>query len=663
MPLLPNLPYTDLTKLKFGDPRFGDRPGGGWSGQPFISTSGLDVSRIPIEDLGRTGGPDMFLRGGYLTPGRIKEDEQRLLKLFTKTDRGVLFSAQQNLLSTIGVRIYGGYPTKVGAANSFRLNDGTYNPLWLSTLLGAAGNAFGAHPNKQGTDPTGQSEILSRPQYLNLVKGGIVNTGGLEGIANINNNRLVNLFNTKINQFGIGGSFLGIRNIDNPENLYSYAGGPQADEGGLGRTYIKVGGDSPTRQNGGQILRGYGGEGAVVYATFSQNMLATKQPIANKTISNVTDFRKDIVRSKDIPNTVKRNLIRNGSLTASPNYTTKNIEQRVYLGDPGKRGVDRSNYTTGRPDNKKGLDQINALYLYKRGGVTGDDRKNDLVKFRIAVIDNDNPNLKTFAHFRAFVKSFTDNVNASWKDFNYIGRGEKFFNYTGFTRSVSMGFTVVAQSVQELSIMYQKLNYLMSHMSPNYSNSGYMRGNLVQLTLGGYLYEVPGVITNLTYTIPDDTTWEIGIPATKQQQTNPPNGNAFSDSAVKELPHRIEVSITFRPIEKFLPQIVGSSFDTNNKNGILGAESIKQRFISLEDAGGDINTLYANGIAPQFRVGDHEDAAIKKQVLEGYKPTDTSDFIDLNDPGDFEGTDSLEDYLNEGGFANEQSVPLIPNNP
>lgn len=645
MPLLPNLPYTDLTKLKFGDPRFGDRPGGGWSNQPFISTSGLDVSRIPTEDLGRTGGPDMFLRGGYLVPGRIKEDEQRLLKLFTKTNRGVLFSAQQNLLSTIGVRIYGGYPTKVGAVNSFRLNDGTYNPLWLSTLLGAAGNAFGAHPNKQGTDPTGQNNTLSRPQYLNLVKGGIFNTGGLEGIAGVNNNRLVNLWGTKIS--GIGGalSFTN-KNLNNPENLYSYAGGPQAGKDGLGRTYIKVGGDSPSRQNGGQILKGYGGEGAIVYATFSQNMLATKQPIANKSFSTVTDFRKDIIKSKDIPNTVKRNLIRNGSLTAAPNYTTKNIEQRVHLGDPGKRGANRSNYTEGRPDNKKGLDQINALYLYKRGGVTGDDRKNDLVKFRIAVIDNDNPNQKTFAHFRAFVKNFTDNVNASWNDFNYLGRGEKFFNYSGYTRSISMGFTVVAQSIQELAIMYQKLNYLISHMSPDYSKNGYMRGNMVQLTLGGYLYETPGIITSLTYTIPDDTTWEIGIPATKKQQTNPTNGPAFSDTAVKELPHRIEVSLTFRPIEKFLPQMVGSAYSSiENPNGIFGDKAIKQRFISLEDAGGDINTLYTNGIAPQFRVDDNEDGKFKQQVLDGYKPTNTSDFIDLNDPGEFTPIPSnIEDF-------------------
>ena len=637
MPLLPNLPYTNLTKLKFGDPRFGDRPGGGWSGQPFISTSGLDVSRISTENLARTGGPDMFLRGGYLVPGRILEDEQRLLKLFTKTNTGVLFTAQQNLLSTLGARIYGGYPLRVRTANLARLNDGTYTPL--STAAAIAGNAFGAHPNKQGIDFTGES-FLGRPEYIKLVKGGITNTGGSEGITNIKNNRLVNLFNTKINQFGVGGGVF--KTLNNPENLYSYAGGPQADKDGLGRTYIKVGGDSPTRQDGGLILRGYGGEGATRYVTFSQSLLAQSTPIGNTAISTVKDFRAVLRQSKDIPNTTKNYLIKNGNLAYAPDYQRKNIEQRIHLGDPGKRGVDRSNYTTGRTDLPTGLDTLNSLYLYKRGEVTGDDRKNDLVKFRIAIIDNDNPSQKTFAHFRAYVKNFTDSVNAQWNDFSYIGRGEKFFQYTGFTRQVSMSFTVVAQSIQELSIMYQKLNYLMSHLTPDYSTSGYMRGNLAQVTLGGYLYEVPGVITSLTYTIPDDTTWEIGIPATTQQQKSPPNGPAFSDSAVKELPHRIEVSLTFKPLEKFLPQIVGSSYSKKeNPNGILGDKAIKQRFISLEDAGGDLNTLYGNGVAPKFRIGDSEEN-VKNEVLEGYQPMSSDEFTDLNNPGLFGELDTDE---------------------
>ena len=71
-----------------------------------------------------------------------------------------------------------------------------------------------------------------------------------------------------------------------------------------------------------------------------------------------------------------------------------------------------------------------------------------------------------------------------------------------------------------------------------------MRGNLIRLTLGGYLYEQPGFITSLVYDIPQEAPWEIAIDAA---------GGA--DGSVKELPHMIKVSsFQFTPIHNFLPQ-------------------------------------------------------------------------------------------------------------
>ena len=61
--------------------------------------------------------------------------------------------------------------------------------------------------------------------------------------------------------------------------------------------------------------------------------------------------------------------------------------------------------------------------------------------------------------------------------------------------------------------MYQKLNYLASSLAPDYSKSiGYMRGNLATLTVGGYFYEQPGIITGLSYSVPEESPWEIAIP-------------------------------------------------------------------------------------------------------------------------------------------------------
>ena len=79
---------------------------------------------------------------------------------------------------------------------------------------------------------------------------------------------------------------------------------------------------------------------------------------------------------------------------------------------------------------------------------------------------------------------------------------------------------------------------------PDYNGEGYMRGSLVRLTVGGYLYSQPGFITSLTYDIPPESPWEIGI-----------NDKGGSDNTVKELPHMIKVSgFNFTPIHNFVPR-------------------------------------------------------------------------------------------------------------
>jgi hypothetical protein len=319
--------------------------------------------------------------------------------------------------------------------------------------------------------------------------------------------------------------------------------------------------------------------------------LAAKDTKNSRTI---IDFRRRVKKKNT------KEAQKNGALTDSLNWdgnVSKQIETRVKLGDPGSPSIDRSDYTKGGGPARTGVDKINSLYLYKADNVSGDgQKKNDLVKFRIATIDPDNPSKKTFAHFRAFLNGMSDEYGAGWNSFKYMGRGEEFYNYEGFTRNISLGWTVAAQSKEELSIQYQKLNYLASTLAPNYSKAGFMRGNIHQLTVGAYFYECPGVITSLNFTIPDESPWEIAIP-TNPSQTSNVSAGVSSDKSVKELPHMIQVQMSFKPIHNFLPQTVGSSYDTSNPNGILGGKAISQRFISLENASSTgTNDLYSDGI-------------------------------------------------------------------
>jgi hypothetical protein len=168
----------------------------------------------------------------------------------------------------------------------------------------------------------------------------------------------------------------------------------------------------------------------------------------------------------------------------------------------------------------------------------------DLVNFRIAAISNDDPTQKTYIHFRAFLGSISDSYSGKWNSSRYVGRGEDFYTYDGFSRKISLSFTIAAQSKIELIPLYEKLNYLISNMAPDYSKVGYMRGPLVTLTIGGYILEMPGFIEGMSIEIGEETSWEIGI-----------DDAGEPDTSVKQLAHVIKVSgFSFTPIHRFAPR-------------------------------------------------------------------------------------------------------------
>ena len=119
-----------------------------------------------------------------------------------------------------------------------------------------------------------------------------------------------------------------------------------------------------------------------------------------------------------------------------------------------------------------------------------------------------------------------------------MGRAESFYKYNGFGREISIGFTIAVQSKAEMTIIYNKLNYLASSLAPTYTSQGYMAGNLSKITVGTYIYEQYGIIKSLSYDIPDESPWEI-----------------ISD----ELPMIIKATMAFTPIHNFRPE-VGEKF-------------------------------------------------------------------------------------------------------
>jgi hypothetical protein len=300
----------------------------------------------------------------------------------------------------------------------------------------------------------------------------------------------------------------------------------------------------------------------------------TQENFANQSINtdSVTqeDFRKILSPTAYPENTF---------LSVSPSYNPSdpnsgNIETKLNLGNPGARG-NRSSYTNGKKSltgaSLGPVDRVNASHIYKTRNVSQkgnnshyglDPKLNDIIPFYVAILNNDaqvGGTYKKYMHFRSFIDSFSDSYEAEWNGIKYMGRAEKFYKYGGFDRKISMAFTVVAQSREEITAMYDKLNFLASSLAPEYLDSltsGYMAGNIAYITLGDYLVDQPGIITSLTFDIPEESTWEIGIDD---------QGNPLNKKDIRQMPHMIKVTgLSFIPIHKFRPE--KQSF-TNDKPG------------------------------------------------------------------------------------------------
>lgn len=547
-----------------------------------------------------TGGPDFLIRGGTLLLNAIVNDEIRLTKFFASTE-GLLFVTKQNLLSRIAVRTQ---------TSNGLLNDGVYTPI--STLVQAAGNPFGLHVNKQGLNPFAGTGPTSENENLYAVK--------VTSNQNQTDNRLVNLYGAKI-LINPNRRFSDSRFTNNdisPDRLYvlSYSGGPNSFLG-IGKTKIRL--TSPTinitpdealsNPNINYLTLGNRGLNTALSPTeVSSTNLSIFPPLGlpfNIPIPNVISSEYELTNSRNVNTYIptqnqidfRKSLIDRIKgvttlMSKAPSYDpgdNKIIEQRVNLGDPGNAsGKNLYSYTNGANGNgaasQNSFDKINAFPIYinnsAKGTINPDNVNNDLVKFRIGVINNNNPSQKTYIHFRAFLDNISDQYSSEWNSTQYTGRGEKFYTYGGFDRKISLSWTVAAQSKVELIPMYKKLNYLASICAPDYSGYGYMRGNIITLTVGGYLYEQPGIITSLNYDMNEENdSWEIGI-----------NDEGESDPSVKELPHIIRVKgFNFIPIHSFVPRLQQNSYGVLDPDEPLMDNNIygQEKYIALSAGGID----------------------------------------------------------------------------
>jgi hypothetical protein len=562
--------------------------------------SPFDLSTIPnIDKISNTEnnirynpsswGLDFLNRGNAFGLLRASDDVLRLTKFFTdtKSATGALFIAKQNLLSRVAPKTEASYGTAYGLGT---VNSGIYTPL--STIGQAVISVIEGNLLKQGIDPTGTIENLSIRNYQQAITEKQLLDNSYE-----TNNRLIKLSKlsyitvSEADALNAGSTY----NLSaNTDYFMSYGGGPSSVLG-VGNTKIKY----ATDNTGNSPLRTISSFKSTTSSPSISNYLTwDRQEISNSSLQNPSDtptisedFRKPLIEKATNQQTT--------FLSSSPSYkldgaNTGNIEKRINFRGAGARG-NRKNYKDGKKDITSGkvigpTDLINAVPIYQGTNASNNSILKDLVDFRIGIYDNDtigNTNISlSWLHFRVLLDEFSDSYGSEWKSLNYMGRAESFYKYDSFKRDISIGFTVAAQSKQELLPIYKKLNYLASSMAPSYSPNGFIRGNLSRITLGNWLWEQPGFISSVDLSIPEESPWEINLPL-----------DGELDPYVKQVPHMVQVKIKFTPIHRFRPEITKLGSLTNpddfSENNIIYQDPTygPQKYIALKD---DTTDAYIN---------------------------------------------------------------------
>ena len=562
------MPLVDL-KTSLKDLKFGmDRVGGGNSGQPYETFPIPDNNTTPlITDFWQNNDTslDYPIRGGaligaagapnYTISSQI--DKDRIQKFLNDAPRGPQFiQKQQGLIASNPIMetgspsaVYNGLQGLLGLGNQMPYTPTGYNNQYYnkgrSLLAQVLSSGVGIHVPYNGSnvpiDTNAQyyTDVVGQQRYI---------TGDLTDI-----NRLLMLQKSKLisgnstNQtvtISDNASSLGISN--KTSILFDYPGGPGSSYG-IGNTTINRAVNSSDAYN---LTKDHSTLFPNVFTmTYQQLMtasnntagtLASRGKDRNSTI--LTDFRKATIDP-----------------TGSQFWDkSSSVDVRFYLSGSDKMNSDLTF-----------LKLVDNTNYDPFANIEKSEPNDDMIKFGFECMSNDNPGQSVPLFFRAFLtKGISDNHQAELNSFKYMGRGETFHTYQGFNRSISFGFRIVVFSQSEMIPLYNKLNYLVSQVYPDYSpQTSVMRASLVKVTIGDYIYRMPGFLGSVNLSIDEGTTWEI---------------NVDRSEGVYQLPKMVNVDIDFKPIFSELPQRVSIDSKGNSSGAaIIGWRGNKNDFINV----------------------------------------------------------------------------------
>jgi hypothetical protein len=111
--------------------------------------------------------------------------------------------------------------------------------------------------------------------------------------------------------------------------------------------------------------------------------------------------------------------------------------------------------------------------------------------------------------FSAYLSGFKYNSNSNWNPVKYVGRSESFYTFTEHKRDVSFNIQIPCFNKTHLFEKHRALSELQSAGAGKYDSNNRLGGIITKVTLGNYLVSEPGILTSVSFDIPDVSSWDI----------------------------------------------------------------------------------------------------------------------------------------------------------
>jgi hypothetical protein len=586
MSLFDKLKDTKFKSLKYGDDSFGN----GDSLEPIIQKPIRDDNPVGVQ----------------ATPRAVAaENRSRIATLLDKTSRGVKFISTQKGLQLSNVRLEA--TSKINQKTRitplmFYTKENTLSQIGENPETGTHFDRFGITPimnddlkyynivtnnnknkfNRLTNLHKGLSVGLIQSNAVSNFKQTLRNTlnsiaSGINAVTGIFNlfggNQIVNNINNKVNQINkVAQPFLS-------PVIDQYLGGPNT-QNGIGFTTIRrfdytndlaktdnirlLGTSKITERR--NLIQGklgastkYSDAGGDVGTLFFESL---EQEIKNS-VYNITpttaggkNFQDIIKKNSKTTSTVK---LYYGVPTITPITATYSFNKGIQ----GREFVSLNNKAA------------NFKYFGSTGRFTNYDRDDsEIMSILFKLIDPFTGLLLHRIIFSAYISDFKINTDSTWNDISYIGRSENLYVYSKFKRTASFNFQIPCFNPIELREKHRALGALESSLAGKYNDKNKLGGIITYLYLGSYIKGEPGIINSISYSIPNESSWDID----------------------EKLAHNINVSVNFTLIHNQLPTFNkdGGFYSGSIKNGANGFISSQKAYKST----GDIDTPPNSAFTP-----------------------------------------------------------------